>query len=48
MSEKTGRCMKCKKQVIIMNGKVSKTKRGVNILKGVCGKCGTIVCRMGG
>jgi len=43
-----GRCMRCKTQVEITNGKLSKTKRGVNIMKGKCGKCGTTVCRLGG
>lgn len=41
-----GRCMKCKKQVEIENAIITKTSRGVNIAKGVCGKCGTKVCRM--
>ena len=44
----TGRCMKCKKQVEIQNGKESLTKRGTKIYKGKCGTCGTTVCRMGG
>ncbi len=43
-----GRCMRCKKQVTIENGKVSKTTRGTKIMKGKCGNCGTTVCRMGG
>jgi hypothetical protein len=42
------RCMRCKKQVEIKDGKMSKTKNGVPILKGICPTCGTIVCRMGG
>lgn len=42
----TGFCVKCKKAVPITNGVMSKTKRNVNILKGVCATCGTKVCRM--
>ena len=41
-----GRCMKCKKQVVITNGKESKMKTGAFMLKGKCGKCGTTVCRI--
>lgn len=41
-----GRCVKCRKQVEIVNPLLSKTFRGVNIAKGVCPNCGTKVCRM--
>jgi hypothetical protein len=42
-----GYCVKCKKKVEILNGKESKTSKGVKMLKGKCGaKCGTTVCRM--
>lgn len=46
MEGQEGRCVKCKKQVPILNGAMSKTSRGGNILKGTCGTCGTKVCRM--
>jgi len=42
-----GRCMKCKKQVEITKPKKTKTSKGTPMTKGVCGKCGTTVCRMG-
>ena len=42
-----GRCMKCKKQVEIKDGKESVTKNGMKILKGKCSAgCGTTVCRI--
>jgi hypothetical protein len=43
-----GRCMKCKKQVEIIDGVQGTTSRGTAIYKGKCGACGTTVCRMGG
>ena len=43
-----GRCMKCKKQVEMAKPKQTKTSNGVPMVKGVCPKCGTTVCRMGG
>lgn len=42
-----GRCMKCKEQVEIKDPVQEKTKKGSLIVKGICGKCGTKVCRMG-
>jgi hypothetical protein len=41
-----GRCMKCKKQVQILNGVESKTKKDMRIFKGICSNCGTKVCRL--
>ena len=41
-----GRCMKCKEQVQIKDGKETKTSRGTRMLKGKCPACGTTVCRM--
>lgn len=40
-----GRCMKCQKNVEIKNGKEVTTKNKRKMLKGVCGACGTVVCR---
>jgi hypothetical protein len=40
-----GRCMKCKKQVEIHNGKEVRMKTGNYMLKGKC-KCGCTVCRI--
>jgi len=41
-----GRCMKCRKQVEIKNGKETVTKNKMRMLKGVCPKCGTTVCKI--
>ena len=41
-----GRCMKCKKQVEIKNGKEVVFKNGMKALKGECPECGTKVCRI--
>ena len=41
-----GYCVKCKTKREIENGTENKTSRGVRILKGKCGTCGTTVCRM--
>lgn len=43
-----GRCMKCKEQVDIKEGRETKTSRGTMMMKGKCPKCGTTVCRMMG
>lgn len=43
-----GRCMKCKVQVEITKPVLTKTVKGVRMVKGVCGACGTVVCRIGG
>jgi len=40
------RCMKCKKQVEIKDGKKVKMKNGRYMMKGECPKCGTTVCRI--
>ncbi len=41
-----GRCMKCKKQVEIKDGKEVVFKNGMKALKGKCPECGTTVCRI--
>ena len=41
-----GRCMKCKKQVKIKNGKEAKMKNGMKAMKGECPTCGTKVFRI--
>ena len=41
-----GRCMKCKKQVEITEGKEVVFKNGMKAMKGKCGTCGTTVCRI--
>jgi len=46
MSE--GRCMKCKKQVEILEGKEVVTKNNLLMIKGVCPECQTKVCRIVG
>jgi len=38
-----GRCMRCKKQVEILNGKEVTWKNGMRAMEGKC-KCGTKVC----
>ena len=40
-----GYCVSCKKKVDIVKSKETKTKNGRNMIKGVCPKCGTTVCR---
>ncbi len=40
-----GRCMKCRKQVNIINPKEYKMKNGLYAMKGTC-KCGTKVFRI--
>ncbi|MEK6874591.1 MAG: DUF5679 domain-containing protein [Nanoarchaeota archaeon] len=39
------RCMKCKKQVEVQNGKETVTSNNMRMLKGKC-KCGTTVCKI--
>jgi DNA-directed RNA polymerase subunit RPC12/RpoP len=47
VSEMTeGRCMKCKDQVQIKDGKEVTMKNGMKAMKGVCPKCGTKVFRI--
>lgn len=41
-----GRCMKCKKQVTIKDGKEIIMKNKMKAMKGVCTKCGTVVFRI--
>jgi len=41
-----GRCMKCKKQVEMIQGKETKTSKGTRMMKGKCPACGTTVCRI--
>lgn len=41
-----GFCLKCKKNVEMVEVKKSKTKNNLNIAKGKCPKCGTTVCRI--
>lgn len=42
----SGRCMKCKANVEIKNGKETVTSNKRKMLKGVCPKCGTTVCKI--
>lgn len=44
--KRKGRCMKCKAQVVIKDGKTEKMSNGRDIFKGVCPDCGTKVCRI--
>ncbi|MFH1958598.1 MAG: DUF5679 domain-containing protein [bacterium] len=41
-----GRCMKCKEQVEIKNGKEVVMKNGMKAMKGECPACGTKVFRI--
>jgi len=41
-----GRCMKCKKQVDIKDGKEVTMKNGRKAMKGKCGACSTSVFRI--
>lgn len=41
-----GRCMRCKKQVEIKNGKEIVMKNKMRAMKGVCPKCDTKVFRI--
>lgn len=41
-----GRCMKCKKQVEIKDGKEVVWKNGMKAMEGKCHHCGTKVCRI--
>lgn len=40
-----GYCVKCKHAETIQNGKQTTTANGRLMMKGVCGKCGTTICR---
>jgi len=47
MEEKVyGRCMKCKDNKEIVDGKEVVTKNKMRMLKGKCIDCGTVVCKM--
>ena len=41
-----GRCMKCRKEVEIKDGKEVTMKNGMSAMKGVGGTCGTKVFRI--
>ena len=41
-----GRCMKCRKEVEIKDGKEITMKNGMNAIKGSCGVCATKVFRI--
>jgi hypothetical protein len=43
-----GYCVKCRKKKEMKDVKISKTKKGVPMSKGVCPICGTNMCRIGG
>jgi len=43
-----GRCMRCKKQVEIKDGKEVVMKNGMKAMSGVCPVCGTKVFRIMG
>lgn len=42
------RCMKCRTQVEIQKAQEVINARGLKMVKGVCGACGTNVCRIVG
>ena len=42
----SGRCMKCKANVEIKDGKETETANKRKMLKGQCPKCGTTVCKI--
>jgi len=43
-----GRCMKCKKEVEIKNGKEIVMKNKMKAMKGTCTKCGTKMFKITG
>lgn len=43
--EGEARCMKCKKDVKVKDGKITTIKNGRKALKGVCPICGTTVMK---
>ena len=43
-----GRCMRCKGEVEIKDGKEVIMKNGMRAMKGSCPKCGTKMFRIGG
>lgn len=46
MEKIEARCMKCRKQVEIKDGKEAVLKNGLKAIRGVCPHCGTKVCRI--
>lgn len=42
-----GYCVRCKKKVEMKDIKVTKTKKGIEMRKGLCPNCNTVVCRIG-
>ena len=42
----SGRCMKCKCNVEIKNGKETETANKRKMFKGTCPTCGTTVCKI--
>ena len=42
------RCMKCRTQIEIKDPEEVVNARGLKMIKGVCGTCGTKVCRIVG
>jgi len=41
-----GYCVKCKAKSGMKDTKVETTKNGRNMMKGICVKCGTKMCRI--
>jgi len=41
----TGLCVVCKQMRKMIKTKKSKTKKGVNMMRGICPHCGTKMCR---
>jgi len=45
MEKMIGYCVKCRKKMEMKNAKSTKTKNGRTMMKGVCNKCGTGMCK---
>ena len=45
MENKIGYCVKCKMKREISNAEEGTTKNGRRVLKGICGSCGTKMCK---
>ena len=41
-----GYCMRCKKQMEMVGGKITTMKNGRKMMRGKCKKCGTGMCRI--
>lgn len=41
-----GRCMKCREQKDMKAIKITQTKRGGYMAKGICPKCNTSICKI--